>query len=184
MDDVHLSPSHAHCVVSLLGTDRVGIISTFTSSAAAVGADVVQSRMALLGGDFAIIMHVRLPHADHASTLAERLRDDLPGFEVAMRSTTPQTGEGAREKWRVRLDGPDSHGIVAAVSGEIAKLGGNIIEMETETSAGGNKGGQWFRLHGKIALDDARVDGLAEALTNVEERYGSSIALSYIPEGE
>lgn len=140
--------------------------------------------MALLGGDFAIIVHVRLPHADHASTLAERLREDLPGFEVAVRSTTPQTGEGETERWRVRLDGPDRPGIVAAVSGEIAKLGGNVIEMETETSSGGDNGGQWFRLDGKVALEDGRVDGLAEALTSVEERFGASIALSYVPEGE
>lgn len=174
LDAPTTSPPHADAVVSLLGRDRVGLIQIFSEAAAAANADVVQSRMALLGGDFAIVVHVRLPHHRDAPALEERLRGDFPGFDVAVRHTDPDRAVW-RQRWRLWLKGPDRPGIAAAMSAEIEKVGGNVAEMRMKVG-GGDVG-----IEGAVDLEEEGVGGLAHALEEVEQRFGVRIGLVAVP---
>ena len=45
-----------YLVVSALGADRPGIANELATAAASCGCNIVDSRMAVLGGEFAVIM--------------------------------------------------------------------------------------------------------------------------------
>lgn len=164
-------------VVSVLGSDRVGIIRAFSNVLTASCAHVAQSRMSLLGGDFAMIVHVKLPSllAD-PRTLERRIRAELPGFSVLVRETVPRVGEGTGlEMWRVRLQARDQVGIVSAFANVVERWGGNVLQMETETVHGK------FNLKGCLNVQGA--EGLAVALKEVEEKFNANIALELLSVG-
>ena len=52
----------AHLVVTAVGRDRPGIVAELTAAVAACRANVADSRMALLGGEFALMMPVSYTH--------------------------------------------------------------------------------------------------------------------------
>lgn len=171
------SRPHADAVVSLVGADRVGLIRSFSAAAAAADAHVVQSRMALLGADFAIAVHVRLPgRRGAAAALEGRLRRDFPGFDVAVRTTHPDTGAW-RQRWSVWLEGPDSTGLTAAVSEEIEAVAGNVMEMQMKVEEG------VARMAGALEVAEGKIHRLAERLGLVEDRFGVRIGLRYVAGG-
>lgn len=81
-----LRPHHA--VVSVSGPDRTGIVNAVTSAVTEHGANMEDSRMALLGGDFAMIAYVRTPDSESSDNLAATLRSQLPSFTISVRETT------------------------------------------------------------------------------------------------
>lgn len=175
-----------HVVVSLAGQDRVGIVRTVTAAVAAHRANVEESKMAILGGDFAMIVYVSMEAPDHADALVAQLRAELPSFTVSLRDTTAPAKdthgeEMKRTMWTLQLEGPDQPGIVAAVTQALATHGANVHEMDTETTTAPFAGYSLFKMNGKFAVDDQHLDEVSAALTKVEEKFGSSINLDQIP---
>lgn len=174
------TPLH-HAVMSISGEDRPGILSSVSSAVSEKGANVRESKMAILGGDFAMIVYVSLQDAADAEQLATSLRQQLPTFSVSIRTTTagPQVSESGevRSSWALSLEGPDSPGILAAVSEALAVNGANVHEIETETTTAPFAGYQLFKLNGSVSVDERRLDALAERLDKVENKFGISIYL-------
>lgn len=176
-----------HVVVSLAGQDRVGIVRTVTTAVAAHRANVEDSKMAILGGDFAMIVYVSMESAPDADALVAQLRADLPSFSVSLRNTTaPKAKDKGLERtmWALQLEGPDQPGIVAEVTQALATHGANVHEMDTETTTAPFAGYALFKMNGKFAVDDEHLDEVSQALTKVEEKFGSSISLDQIPATE
>lgn len=181
------SPRSHHAVVSIAGQERPGIVQAATTAMAARGANVEESRMAVLGGDFAMIVYVSLPEAAEDG-LAAALRDELPAFSVSVRETKPapeadatagsESAAAASSRWDLSLEGPDSPGIVAAVAEALATNGCNVHELDTETKSAPFAGYELFHLQGVVAVDESRLDELAVALEKVEAKYGSTIELT------
>lgn len=173
-----------HVVVSIAGQDRVGIVRTVTSAVAAHRANVEESKMAILGGDFAMIVYVSMESSVDADALVSGLRAELPSFSVSLRTTTAPQGDSsattARSMWRLQLEGPDQPGIVAAVTQALATHGGNVHELDTETTTAPFAGYPLFKMHGKVAISDDDLDSVSEALGKIEQKYGSSIDLDQI----
>lgn len=173
-----------HVVVSLAGEDRVGIVRTVTSAVAAHRANVEESKMAILGGDFAMIVYVSMESAPDADALVAQLRAELPSFTISLRGTTAPTGKGEdvkRTMWTLQLEGPDQPGIVAAVTQALATHGANVHEMDTETTTAPFAGYALFKMNGKFAVDEEHLEEVSQALTKVEEKFGSSINLDQVP---
>lgn len=173
-----------HAVVSLAGQDRVGIVRTVTAAVAAHRANVEESKMAILGGDFAMIVYVSMEDATHADELVSHLKTELPSFTVSVRETSPPAhhdSEHVKTMWTMQLEGPDQPGIVAAVTQALATHGANVHEMDTETTTAPFAGYPLFKMNGKFAVDDEHLDEVSEALTKVEDKYGSTINLEQIP---
>lgn len=143
--------------------------------------------MAILGGDFAMILYVSMKEAADADRLANNLRLDLPAFTVSVRETTaPTSVEAAADAaasstaplaWTLSFEGPDNPGIMAALSEALALNGCNVREMDTATSSAPFAGYELFTVTSKLTVDESKLGELSDALNRVEEQFGSTISL-------
>jgi len=113
--------------VSAVGLDRPGIIAGVAERLAAHGANITDSRMAILRGHFAITLIVE--GAERAA-----LEGDLAGLglesvgvtEVAEAAQLPRSEPNAV----VSVHGADHLGIVAAVTRVLADAGVNVCDLQ------------------------------------------------------
>lgn len=167
-----------HIIMSISGPDRPGIIKSVTEAVAEHDANVEESKMAILGGDFAMIVYVSIGSADNAEKLAVSIRGQLDNFSISVRETVAPTTEDRSEPlWTLTLQGPDHPGIVAAVSEALATNGCNVHELETETSSAPFAGYRLFTINGSVSVDESKLDKLSDALNKVEDHFGSTISL-------
>lgn len=175
-------------VVSLTGPDRVGVVADFSSLlSSSFGANVEASRMAQLGGDFALILQLRVEGAgpDDADAVTPEavetsLKETFPGFSISARETGQEPRSVAGSDYTVELEGPDSKGIVASVTEALVRAGANVGEMKTEVGPAPFAGYEEFRLNARVRVADDRVSGLGAALEKVQERFGVVVALEAV----
>lgn len=174
-------------VVSLTGPDRVGVVADFSSLlSSSFGANVEASRMAQLGGDFALMLQLRVEGAGAdgsavtPETVEASLKDTFPGFSISARETGQVPRSVAGSDYTVELEGPDSKGIVASVTEALVRAGANVGEMKTEVGPAPFAGYEEFRLTARVRVADDRVSGLGAALEKVQERFGVVVALEAV----
>ncbi len=143
----------AFAVISAIGADRVGIVDGLSGAIAEAGGNIEESKMAVLGGEFAIIMLVSL----EASAL-ESLAAEVPALEAEFGlriGVVPTLAARAMEGGRpycletVSLDG---RGIVHAISAVLRRRGINIEELETSTESAPLTGSPLFRLRAELVI--------------------------------
>jgi glycine cleavage system transcriptional repressor len=144
----------SNIVLTLTGTDRVGIVEEVTRLLLDLGGNVETSRMARLGGEFAVILLVSLP-SDRAAGIdraVERLKEK--GYQVAANRTEPSYAE-TRAGWapyRIEVHGADHEGIIHQVARHLAERGVSIESMETETTRAPLSGTPLFAMIGRIIV--------------------------------
>jgi glycine cleavage system transcriptional repressor len=144
-------------VFTLTGPDRVGIVEAVTRILFAHGGNVETSRMARLGGEFAMLMLVALPGEQLASL--EKGVEELisQGYKVTTSLTTQPHGE-AHPGWlpyRVEVHAADHEGIIHEVARYLSERGVNIESMETETTPAPLSGTPLFAMTALIAVPPA-----------------------------
>lgn len=168
--------------MSLAGRDRTGIVKTFTKAVVEHKANVQESKMAILGGDFAMIVFITMENAGDADNLAKYLQKELPDYLVTTRNTTPppeNKGE-AQGLWSLLVEAPDQPGIVAALSQALATHGANVHQLDTELTTAPFAGYTTFKIMGKVALSEDHLDEISTALNKLEDSFGASIILNQI----
>ncbi|MGV8084293.1 MAG: glycine cleavage system protein R [Coriobacteriia bacterium] len=117
---------------TLTGTDRVGIVEEVSRVLLELGGSVGTSRMARLGGEFAILMLVSLPEEN-----AEKLKPAFAhlaadGYRVSAVPARPAAAD--RRGWsayRVAVSGADHEGIVHEIASGLSAAGISIESAET-----------------------------------------------------
>jgi glycine cleavage system transcriptional repressor len=122
-------------IISLIGHDRVGLVKSLTKLIVEANGNIEASRMAHLGGEFAILMFVSLDTA-HLKGLEQKTQELLKeGFKVII-TETKQSDPSQYKGWlpyRIEVNGADHEGIIHAIAERIAALGINIESMDTNT---------------------------------------------------
>jgi glycine cleavage system transcriptional repressor len=118
-------------VFTLTGPDRIGIVESVTKMFLDHGGNVESSRMARLGGEFAILMLVSLPEERSIG-----LESDLDllisrGYKVTSTPTKPAERRPGWLTYRIEVEGADHEGIIHEVSLYLSGRGINIESMET-----------------------------------------------------
>lgn len=135
-------------VFTLSGTDRVGIVDEITRSLLEIGGNIEGSRMARLGGEFAILMLVSLPAEKEAEL--QRTVADLTGRGYKVTTTaTKQNGTETHPGWlpyRIEVHGADHEGIVNNIAHALALQGISIESMDTGNSRAPNSGALLFTM--------------------------------------
>ena len=127
----------AYLVISALGQDRPGIVDEVSAFILAHQCNVEDSRMAVLGGDFALIMLVSGP-GDDLKTLC----DHLAGLEkksaltiISRPAKSPATPKPLPAvPYALRAVGMDHAGIVHNIAHLLAGMNINVENAETATS--------------------------------------------------
>jgi glycine cleavage system transcriptional repressor len=115
--------------VSAVGLDRPGIIAAVAERLVAHGANVTDSRMAILRGHFALTLIVEGAERDALAADLDKL-DVLETWSVA---EVAEAGSAARSEPTavVAVHGADHPGIVAAVTRVLADAGVNVCDLQT-----------------------------------------------------
>jgi glycine cleavage system transcriptional repressor len=118
--------------VTVTGRDRPGIIAEATTALAGLGANLTDSTMTLLRGHFAmtLVCACEVPVDRVRSALAELAGDGsllVAVHEIPADGLTVAPGE----PFVVTLHGADRLGLVAATTGLLAEVGGNITDATT-----------------------------------------------------
>jgi glycine cleavage system transcriptional repressor len=172
-------------VFTLTGPDRVGIVQDVTEALLTLGGNVETSRMARLGGAFAILMLVSLP-AEHVAEVDRALRPLVSeGYKVTVEETAEAQARAFADLplYRIEVQGADHEGIIHDVAAGLSRRGINIESMETGTSRAPQSGTSLFSMTAIVAVPlgvpeaDWRRD-LAEAA------HQSNVDIDVAPAGE
>jgi glycine cleavage system transcriptional repressor len=120
-------------VFTLTGPDRIGIVEAVTKRLLNHGANVESSRMARLGGEFAMLMLVSLPAEELASLDSDVEALIAQGYKVTT-SLTQHTYAETHPGWlpfQIEVEGADHEGIVHQVARHLSERGINIESVET-----------------------------------------------------
>lgn len=172
-------------MLTAVGPDRVGIVDDIASAVSGAGCNIEESKMAVLGGEFALIMLVSGPAASVQSVAAS-----LPalGGKLGLRVVcTPthqpraESAAGGEEKGRpylltaVSLDTP---GIVHSVTAVLRSHAINIEDLETQTAAAPWTGAPMFRLTAHLVVGPSvSVGSLREELARLQHEHDLDIVL-------
>ena len=151
----------ARAVISAIGRDRPGIVNELSQAVLENGLNIEDSRMTVLGGEFAVLMSV-----SGAETSLDMLKIEIreladnTGLAHLFRKTSEAPVSG-RNRLEVRVSAMDHPGIVSGVAGFFSKRGINILELHTKTSPAAHTGTPVFSLELKIDVPTStRTDSL------------------------
>lgn len=171
-----------YLVLSAIGPDRPGIVNAISKIIFDHGCNLEDSRMAILGGEFAIVVLA----AGDGDQIA-KLRKDTPAFgdkTGLIITTKPTSAPGTRElksarRYTVHAVGLDHEGIVHQITHALASLGVNIETLESTTAPAPHTGDPQFILDMQIQQPSQLTEEqLREKLTEACEAVNVDVEIS------
>jgi glycine cleavage system transcriptional repressor len=170
-------------IVSAMGRDRPGLVADLARLIYDCDANLEDSRMTILGSDFAVILLCSALAADAGDRLAvgaKRLERDhaltilVRSLEGESRPTVPASDFAL---YRIEAAGEDKAGIVAGLCRVLADHSVNIAELSTRSRPG--PGGSPHYEMTLVAQVPVRLDAreLREALEREADRLVVDVAL-------
>jgi len=156
----------ATVVLTLLGTDRAGLVSTVSRLITEHGGSWEHSQLAHLAGMFAGIVEVAVPSARVDALVADVEALSAQGLRVAVeRSGETAVPPAPGDRMTLHLIGADRPGIVAEVSALLAGHGLNVETLSTQVVEAPMAGGTLFEADAVIGVPPgADVTALRTAL--------------------
>ena len=121
-----------YVVLTAVGPDHPGIVNDLSSLIRDAGANIEDSRMAILGGEFAMILLIHGPAAviERVEALGPQLEAEL-GLRCLLKETSPPHPPSDYLPYRIEVDGADRPGIVHAIAAILAGRGINVASLES-----------------------------------------------------
>jgi len=175
-----------HLLVTAVGEDRPGIVARITEVLVSHGANLEESRMAMLGGEFAAIMLVT------GQIEMEALQKDFQALEkdgiaVTTRATKPISPDKYKSytSCEIFLRGADHEGIVHSLSSQLKDKDVNIQSVHTEVISAPVSASPLFCMNATILVPPAmKVEDLKKELARIGDTQGVDIDLKVRSESE
>ncbi|MFO0660788.1 MAG: ACT domain-containing protein [Polyangiaceae bacterium] len=158
-------------VLTALGPDRPGLVAEVTKFLDAHGVNVEDSRMAVLGAEFAIMMLIS--GSEESVAKVAREAGDLEKLTGLTVSTKPTRSPEEHRKATVlpclvTAEAIDREGIVKAVSAALHGLGINVVSLQSTAFNAPVTGTPLFRLEARVDVPQGvTVTRLRQALEAV-----------------
>ncbi|HKJ40220.1 MAG TPA: ACT domain-containing protein [Anaerolineales bacterium] len=141
-------------VLTLTGHDRVGIVQEITKILVKYSGNVETSRMARLGGEFALLALIALDEKDlqPLETELQKLGDD--GFQINLLPTEDDHAQkyAGWLPYEIEVLGADHEGIIYEITHHLAEQGINIEDMETTTAPAPMSGTPLFTMNATVLV--------------------------------
>ena len=164
----------ARFALSAIGRDRPGIVAGVSGALLEHGANIEDSRMAILGGHFTIMLIVSTPDDADADALARDLdaaRGELGLGALTLEAVTDEHGFTRPEASHVvTVYGADHPGIVHSVASTIADMGVNVIDVATHLVEAEGEASIYAMMMEVDLPEDVAADRLEAALREVADR--------------
>jgi glycine cleavage system transcriptional repressor len=177
-----------HLLVTAVGEDRPGIVSHLAEVITRHGANLEDSRMTVLGGEFAAIALVTvLPEK-----MSELLKDleSLAKEKISVTTRKTKPSDESRFKghstYQVSLTGADHEGIVHKISSYLKNHNINIQSMETELVPAPETGTPLFCMNAIVSVPpEISFKKLNEELNALGQEEAVEVDLAaYIESGQ
>jgi len=140
-----------YVVLTAVGPDRPGLVNEMSSLVREAGANLEDSRMAVLGGEFAIILLI-----SGGADAIERVKQIGAQLETASRlrcilkETTRVVAPTDYLPYRIHVSGADRPGIVQSIAAILASRGVNVASLESRVTYAAESGTPLFVLEAKL----------------------------------
>ena len=170
---------HKQLLITLTGNDRVGIVEDVTKIILAYQGNVDASRMAHLGGEFAMLMLVSVSE-EHLAHLQEDLnRFSSQGFDLSTRLTKPSSTQKFEgwHSYQINVRGADHEGIIHQITRHLAEQEVNVETIDTGTEDA-PFGGKLFTMSATILMSPTTsLAVLQEGLEAVGTQFNVDITV-------
>ncbi|MBI2301455.1 MAG: transcriptional regulator [Armatimonadetes bacterium] len=160
-----------YVVLSAIGDDRPGLVAALSQLVTQSGGNVEDSRMAVLGGSFGVMMLVS-GNAEALETLATGVAsaERRVRLRIHLHPTTPPQPGRADRRVTIEVEAADREGIVHAISEALYELNVNIVSLESAVYPAPVSGAPLFHLQllAEVPLKVTEAD-LQAVLRRVEE---------------
>ncbi len=167
-------------ILTASGQDRAGIVEQFTKLLLEYDSNVEASRMARLGGEFAMLMLISVPPERVAELQTTVLGLGGDEFEVQTRLTDPSKVpiEPGSTPCGITVLGADHIGIIHQVAQYLAEQGINVETMDTDVVSAPMSGSPLFTMSAVVRVPAAMsVDELRDSLEEIAEDLGVGAAV-------
>lgn len=144
------------CMLTVIGTDRPGIVASLTEVLYRGGCNLGEASMARLGGNFAIMLMVEGGDSAALERLVRPVIDEL-GLRLHVDPIEGTLHRHLEPNVQVTVHGADRPGIVAQVTGALVRAGFNILDLSSDV--GGSAERPIY-----VLLIDGRAAGGADAV--------------------
>jgi len=156
-----------YLVISAIGEDQPGIVNALSEKVLESGCNIVDSRMTVLGGEFAILMMA----SGSWNTIA-KLETTLPALEkqhkltIIAKQTELRDQSSNKVPYMIEVVSMDHPGIVNNVAEFFSSRNINIEDLSTGSYAAAHTGTAMFTMHMVISIPaDSHLGNLREQFT-------------------
>ena len=160
----------SHAILTAMGKDRVGIVDDLTTLILEGQCNVEESRMAVLGGEFAVIL---LLSGDPKNVKA--LVENTPAkgkslaLQISMKETQPPQGAPEARPYLLESVSLDTPGIVHSITALLRRFGVNIDDLETDTTPAPWTGAPMFVMKARLTIPgEVSIAALREQVEALE----------------
>jgi glycine cleavage system transcriptional repressor len=140
-------------VITAMGEDRVGLVDRFTERITGAGCNIEESRMSVLGGQFAILMLLsgQWNELSKIESQLQALGEEL-GLAILHRRTRARERREALLPYQIDVVALDHPGIVHKLASFFAARRINIEELVTQTYPAPHTGTAMFSVHMTVGI--------------------------------
>jgi glycine cleavage system transcriptional repressor len=165
-------------VVTIIGPDRRGLVAKITEEIVAQNANIEESHMARLGGEFAVIMLLSIVNGNSATLLAGLEKLNSNHVKVFVKET-----DLSRLKvfvgfvpYQISVIGADHEGIVHHVAEYLAEERIQVDEMETHVTKAPVTGTPLFSMQADVQVPpEISLPQLRDKLEELGDQLGVDI---------
>ncbi len=165
-------------VVTIIGPDRRGLVAKITEEIVAQNANIEESHMARLGGEFAVIMLLSIANSNKATLLAGLEKLNGEQVKVFIKETDLsrlKVFEGF-VPYEISVIGADHEGIVHHVAEYLAEQHIQVDEMETHVTKAPVSGAPLFSMQAEVqAPPEISLPKLRDKLEELGDQLGVDI---------
>ena len=157
-----------YLVISAIGEDKPGIINALSKVATQHQCNILDTRMTVLGGEFALLMMIS-GDASQLEVASQGLTDTANRLDLTtiLKRTQPRKVASTSRPYRVEVVAIDHPGIVTEIAGFFSSRDINIEEMETGAYAAAHTGTPMFSLEMTVNLPGTvSIAGMKDAFIN------------------
>ena len=168
-------------MLTLVGKDRPGIVAHVTAALYEGGANLGETSMMRLGGNFTIMMMVQFNGTTHAlQDLVGGVAESL-GLQLHIDHIEARLHDHRIPDVRITVYGADRAGIVAKVTGVLAEAGLDILELDSDVAGTDAEPIYIMTIEGhaaegvpalESALDIVRAEGIDASLQPIDTLVG------------
>ena len=141
-----------YLVITALGADRPGVVNDLSETILETGCNIDDSRMMLLGGEFAIILML----SGHSKAIEKLYNEkekleEKTGLKIISKLTQPRETTSTTLLYNIEITSMDEPGIVHHVTEFFSRQKINIQSLTTDSYAAAHTGTPMFSM--KVAIE-------------------------------